>query len=134
MKSRRLPALNVQGAPTSFGQRIGDQRAMTPRYERLGAHDRGYPLSRPGLKVPQPALKVLRLHMVGESAEGRVDPAIVWRPLARMSQPAEPWHVLVSNAGSVQAAAQRYLIVLRVVAGAWDRPHVHHLLDPVRLE
>jgi hypothetical protein len=60
MNSRRLPALNVQDTPTSYGQRIGDQRAMTPRHECLGAHDRGHPFSRPGLKVPQPALKVLR--------------------------------------------------------------------------
>ena len=49
---RRLPALNVQDTPTSYGQRIGDQRAMTPRHERLGAHDRGHPFFAPRLEGP----------------------------------------------------------------------------------
>jgi hypothetical protein len=49
MNSRRLPALNVRDTPTSYGQRIGDQRAMISRHERLGAHDRGHPFSRPGV-------------------------------------------------------------------------------------
>jgi hypothetical protein len=69
MKGRGPSALDVADAPTVDGQRVGDQRPMTPRDKRLGTHDRCGSLARPGLETQQAVLKGLRLHMVCESPE-----------------------------------------------------------------
>ena len=107
---------------------------MAPRGKPLGAHDRRDPLARCGLEAVQPLPKVLRLHVIGVSAERGVHPSGVRGILARVASPAELAEVPVSDVGGLQRPPQRRLLVLRIVAGARNRAHVHDLLDPVRLQ
>ena len=129
-----LPALDVQDAPTIDDERVGDQRTMTSRGESFGAHDRRDPFARLGFQTAQAVLEVLRLHVVRESAEGGVDPARVRGILAGVSSPAQRAQMLVSDVGGVQGLPQCRLIVLRIMARAWNRPNVDDLLDPVRFQ
>ena len=129
-----LPALDVQDAPTIDDERVGDQRTMTPRGESFGAHDRRDPFARLGFETAQAVLKVLRLHVVRESAEGSVDPARVRGILAGVSSPAQLAQMLVPDVGGFQGLPECRLLVLRIMARPRNRPNVDDGLDPVRFQ
>lgn len=63
---------------------------MTAPRHGLGAHHGDLLFFGQLEEAVERLLKFLRLHVVGEPAEGRVAPTGVWRGPARMSQAAQP--------------------------------------------
>lgn len=105
----------------------------TPRHG-LGAHDGRWMISGSLHERLQGGPKVLRLHVVRESAKARVLPAVIDGILPGLAQPAKLRLVDIADSGLFERLGQRLRIKLRIVAGPWNRPHVDEARNAVRFK
>ena len=105
----------------------------TPRHG-LGAHDGRWMISGSLHESLQGGPKVLRLHVVRESAKARVLPAVIDGILLGFAQPAKLRLVDIGDSGLSKRLAQCMDIKLRIVAGPRNRPHVDEARNAVRGE
>src|ERR1039457_345177 len=90
---------DVLGADFTNQQGIGDERAMTAPWHRLGAHDCDpFLLSQPD-QVFEALLEFWRLHVIRITPKGGISPAHIERIPLRMAQAAQSRQVNISQAG-----------------------------------
>src|SRR5512132_2206034 len=147
-------AENVQHFHTARFEVIRDKRAMATPPDCFRAHDGGMPRSdgfppvmlyfgrcpsRRSLtsNVEQSfdsLLELLRLHVIGITAERRVAPRSVARVWLGFSFAAQLREMFVTDSVRAQRFRQRVLVELRITLGARPRPHVDQQVDLVFLE
>src|SRR5262249_52243527 len=106
-------------------QVIRDKRAMATPPDRFRAHDRGRPGLRSNVEQPLDALlELLRLHVIGVTAERNVAPRSVARVWLGFSLAAQFREMFVANSVRVQRFLQRVLAELRIPPRARPSAHV----------
>ena len=118
-------AENVQHFHPARFQVIRDKRAMATPPDCFGAHDRGGAGFRSNVEQALDSfLELLRLHVIGVTAERRVAPRSVARVWFGFSFAAQLREMFVTDSVRVQRFRQRVLVELRITLGARPSAHV----------
>ena len=128
-------AENVQHFHPARFEVIRDKRAMATPPDCFGAHDGGRACFRSNVEQSLDSfLELLRLHVIGITAERRVAPRSVARVWLGFSFAAQLREMFVTDSVRVQRFRQRVLVELRITLRARPRAHVDQQLDLVFLE
>ena len=128
-------AENVQHFHPARFEVIRDKRAMATPPDCFRAHNSGRPRFRRNVEQALDSfLELLRLHVIGVTAERRVAPRGIARVWLGFSFAAQLREMFVTDSVRVQRFRQRVLVELRITLGARPRAHVDQQLDLVFLE
>ena len=112
-------------------ERIADQRAVASPWDGLGAHDgRGLFRCERDEQLER-RVEFGCLHVVRETAEGGVAPAGIGRIDAGVTQPAQSFHMPVTDPAVTEEASEIIAVELGIVPGTGYGPNIHQPCDSV---
>lgn len=113
---------------------IADEGTVTAPGDCLCAHDDSWFLPGQLDELFYCCNKYLCLHIVSKTAEGGVVPAGIGRINAGVTQPAQLFHVPVTNSAVTEKTSEFVVVEMGVVSRMGYGPHVHQSRDAIRLQ
>jgi len=125
---------NVANGKAVRQQPVGQQPAMAPPPQCLGAEQAAPRCGCNGPQLCEGRCKLLAEGVVGVAAEGRLAPATVWGVRVGLAPAAKAWKVEVSDPGVAKEPLEPLFGELRVSGRGRYQPHIDHHLHPSALK
>jgi hypothetical protein len=125
-------AHDVVNLNPAYRERIGDERAVAPPWNRFRTHNCAPLLPGQFDQSVQPCFKCRGLHIVSKPAKRGIAPAHVRRIVPCVAQAPELSQMHVAYPRASQLFRKDFPVELRVVSGSGDSAHIYDARDAMR--